>query len=595
MADQPTAFPVDPSLPWFSEAAGWPKEVPRNLEFPELTLGDMLRRSARQWPDKRALWFLDTSMTYRELDERVDRFATALHRLGLVKGDVVAILLPNSFQYVIAYYAAARLGCISTGVNPTYKPAEVQHQLNITGAAALVVLDALYESTVAPIISRTDVRHVVATNVTDLADLSFFKRFVGKLLGKIPTGPVPPMAQSFLKMVGVDVAPPEVELGADDPAAYLMTGGTTGVPKAAVLSHRNCVANALQCKTWIYKIGPGAASIGVLPLFHSFGMSAVMNTSLMCGAWVILFPRPPQTEELLDKIEEIAPDGDTMYAAAEVLFQRLAEFPGIAERPFTKKLALCVSGAGPLHRHVQEAFETNTGARLVEGYGLTEASPVVSAGPFWGNRKTGTIGLPFPGTEWKIMDSVEFGKEKQPCPEGEEPDADLHTGELCVAGPQVMVGYLNQPQETADHIKEYQGKLWLLTGDIGYMDPQGRVVLRDRKKQLIKYKGYSVFPKEVEELVAGHAAVLEVAAAGLPDREVGERIKAWVVLRDSHRGKLSEEQLRAWCKDNMAHYKVPSYVEFIDELPKNLIGKVQRRLLQEADPLYVAYHAERKG
>ncbi len=595
MAEQPNPFHVDESLPWFGEEAGWPKEVPCNLDFAAQTLGDMLRSSATQWPNKRALWFLETSMTYKELDEHVDRFATALHRLGLAKGDVVAILLPNSFQYVITYYAAARIGCIATGVNPTYKPAEVQHQLNITGAAALVVLDALYESTVAPIIERTDVRQVIATNVTDLADLSFFKRFLGKLLGKIPTGPVPADAHSYLKMLGVEPTPPQVELGPDDPAAYLMTGGTTGVPKAAVLSHRNCVANALQCKTWIYKIGPGAASIGVLPLFHSFGMSAVMNTSLMCGAWVILFPRPPATEELIARIEEIAPDGDTMYAAAEVLFQRLAEHPGIAERPFTKKLALCVSGAGPLHRHVQEAFEKNTGARLVEGYGLTEAGPVVSAGPFWGNRKTGTIGLPFPGTEWKIMDAVEFGQEKEACPEGQEPDADLHTGELCVAGPQVMVGYLNQPEETADHIKQYQGKRWLLTGDLGYMDPLGRVTLRDRKKQLIKYKGYSVFPKEVEELVAGHSAVLEVAAAGLPDREVGERIKVWVVLRETEQGKLSPEELRTWCKDSMTHYKVPSYVEFIDELPKNLIGKVQRRLLQEADPLYIAYHAERAG
>jgi len=184
------------------------------------------------------------------------------------------------------------------------------------------------------------------------------------------------------------------------------------------------------------------------------------------------------------------------------------------------------------------------------------------------------------------MDPNRFGVVREPCPDGQEPDQELHTGELCVAGPQVMVGYLDQPAETADHIKEWNGKKWLLTGDVGFMDPQGRVMLRDRKKQLIKYKGYSVFPKEVEELVGNHPAVLEVAAAGLPDRETGEKIKAWVVLRPEHRGRVTTEELLAWCRQNMTHYKVPSYLEFIDELPKNLIGKVQRRLLQEADPLY---------
>ncbi len=590
MSERVAAFQVDESKPWFSPDAGWPAEVPKNLDFPDITLGEMLRASTQQWPDNHAAWFLERFLSYRQLDELVDRFATGLHQMGLRRGDVVAILLPNSFQYIISYFAAVRIGCIATGVNPTYKPAEIQHQLNITKARALVVLDALYEPAVAPIVGKTGVAHVIATNIADLAGLSFVKRFLGKLLGKIPSGAVPPTAHSFTALLQTLPAPPKVKLGPDDPAAYLMTGGTTGVPKAAMLSHRNCVANALQCKTWIYKIRPGAANLAVLPFFHSFGMTAVMNTSLICGAWVACFPRPPKAEELMDTVARICPDGMTMYAGAEVLFQKLSDVPGLGAHPFVKKLGLCVSGAGPLHRHVQDDFEKATGSRLVEGYGLTEASPVVSAGSFWGVRKVGTIGLPFPGTEWKIMDAVQFGVEKEPCPEGEAPDADRHTGELCVAGPQVMLGYLDQPEETADHIMEHEGKRWLRTGDIGYMDPFGRVTLRDRKKQLIKYKGYSVFPKEVEDLVAGHEAVADVAVAGLPDREVGERIKAWVVLRPERRGSISPEQLKAWCQENMTHYKVPSYVEFIDELPKNLIGKVQRRQLQEADPIFKAFH-----
>jgi long-chain acyl-CoA synthetase len=234
-----------------------------------------------------------------------------------------------------------------------------------------------------------------------------------------------------------------------------------------------------------------------------------------------------------------------------------------------------VSGAGPLHRPVQEAFERRTGGRLTEGYGLTESSPVVSAGPFWGKRKIGSIGLPFPGTDWKILESdgtreLKFGE----------------MGEICVHGPQVMKGYLNQPEETAEVLADIDGKIWLRTGDIGYMDEDGWIFIRDRKKQLIKYKGYSIFPKEIEELVGQHPAVSEVAAAGIPDPETGEVIKVWVVLRPEYQNKITEQELINWAKENMTHYKVPRMVEFRKDLPKSMVGKVMRRELQEADPLY---------
>ena len=572
---------VDESRPWFSEEAGWPDEVPRNLEFPELTLGDMLRQAARRWPGYRVAWSLNTYMSFRELDERVDRFATGLHRLGVGKGDVIAILLPNSFQYVIAYYALARLGAIATGVNPTYKAGEIQHQLRTVGARGLIALDALYESAVEPIIARTDVRLVVGTNLADLAYGLGIKRALGKLLGKIPSGKLPPTAHSFIELMATEPALPEVEIDVhEDPATYIMTGGTTGVPKAAVLTHFNVVSNAIQSRAWLYKVPPGAMNVGILPLFHSFAMTCVMNLSIYSGLWMMLFPKPPETRDLLDTVMRLGPDEGAMYAGAEVLFQRVAEFEDIGEYDLAGKLTMCVSGAGPLHRPVQEAFERATGARIVEGYGLTEASPVVCAGPFWGNRKIGTIGLPFPGTEWKIMDT-ETGKKAM----GTGPD---ESGEIFVAGPQVMKSYLNQPEETAETIEERDGKRWLLTGDIGWMDEQGRITINDRKKQLIKYKGYSVFPKEVEELVGGHEGVSEVAVAGLPDPETGEVIKAWVVLRPEAKGSLSEAQLRAWCKENVTHYKVPRHIEFRDDLPKTIVGKVLRRELQEADPLWTA-------
>jgi len=334
---------------------------------------------------------------------------------------------------------------------------------------------------------------------------------------------------------------------------------------------------------------PGVGVIGVIPLFHSFAHTCVMNISVRLGTWMLLFPRPPQTEELLRRITELAPpEKGLVYVGAEILFKRLAEHPGIASSGVAGKLSLCVSGAGPLHRHVQEAFERETGGRLSEGYGLTEATPVVSANPFWGERKTGTIGLPFPGTEWRIVDPKDHRRDMGRG--GEE-----RMGELAVAGPQVMVGYLDRPEETADTIVEMDGKRWLLTGDIGYMDNDGQVVLRDRKKQLIKHKGYSVYPKEVEELVAGHAAVSDVAVAGIPDPVDGEVIKAWVVLKPEWKGRVAEEALLAWCRENITHYKVPAFVEYRDDLPKTLVGKVMRRELQEADPLFVQRVKERKA
>jgi len=575
MASNP--YYVDENRPWFTKEAGWPDEVPKNEEFQKITLGDMLDSAAGEFPDHNAIWFLDTHMTFRQLQDNVNRLATAIAKLGLQKGDVLALLLPNSFQYVISYYACMKLGVILTGVNPTYKPGEVKHQLKLTGAKAIIVLDVLYEATLAPIINDTDIKHVICTNVTDLKQLSGFKRWLGKKMGKIPFAPTPPGALSFMDLLKTEPSVPKVELDADDIAVYIMTGGTTGVPKAAVLSHFNCVSNARQSRLWLWKTEPGACAIGVLPLFHSFAMTCVMNICVNFGGMMMLFPRPPANKELVETIMRVTPPQGSMYVGAEVLFKRLADWPEVNNYDLAGKIVLCVSGAGPLHRPVQEAFEKVTGARLVEGYGLSEASPVVSAGPFWGNRKIGTIGLPFTGTEWKIVDSVDPNKE---MPQGE-------AGELAVAGPQVMIGYLNNDEETAETIVTLDdGKRWLLTGDIGRMDEHGRVVIEDRKKQLIKYKGYSVFPTEIETMMMQHEAVSESAVAGLPDPEAGEVIKAWCVLREDFKGKLTEEDLISWAKENFTHYKVPRHVEFIDELPKTIVGKVMRRTLQENDPIF---------
>jgi long-chain acyl-CoA synthetase len=316
--------------------------------------------------------------------------------------------------------------------------------------------------------------------------------------------------------------------------------------------------------------------VGVIPLFHSFGMSAVMNAAIRSGMWMMLFPRPPETRDLIRTIHEKAPDRQTYFPGVEILFRKIAESPHISEFPVGKKIRACISGAGPLREEVKNLFEEKTGAPLLEGYGLTEASPVVSGGPLGTIRTTGTIGLPLTGLEWKIVDMDDSSKELGP---GEK-------GELLVAGPTIMKEYLDDPEETARAITIADSKRWLHTGDIGYMDEHGRVVLSDRKKQLIKVKGFSVFPREVEERIAMHQGVKEAAVAGLPDRDTGEAVKAWVVPSAEAEAPLSEELLKQWCSENMAQYKVPKYIDFIEEIPRNNLGKVMRRELQEKDPLY---------
>ncbi|KKK63884.1 hypothetical protein LCGC14_2989790, partial [marine sediment metagenome] len=300
-------------------------------------------------------------------------------------------------------------------------------------------------------------------------------------------------------------------------------------------------------------------------------------------------PRPPPTEEFLKEITHIPAPNGLFYAGAEILFKRIADFPRLDKFPdLMGKLKLSISGAGPLHAPVQQAFQKNTGGRIVEGYGLSEASPIVSGGNLFGESPLGTIGMPFPGTDWGIFDANEF--EKGPIADGSSKSkyGEENTGEICVCGPQVMQGYLNQPEESAETLKTWDGRTWLLTGDIGFMNEDGTIAIRDRKKQLIKVAGHSVFPAEVETMLMSHEAVSEAAVAGLPDPKgkVGEITKAWVALQPEHKGKITEEELIAWTQKNMTKWKCPAIIEFIDEIPKNILGKIQRRTLQEADPLY---------
>ncbi|MHA2391655.1 MAG: AMP-binding protein [Promethearchaeota archaeon] len=581
---------VNEDKAWFKK--WWPEGTPKNHTFEKISLGEYFERQRKKYDTDNMMWFLESWMTYEETGQAIDSLATALHKLGVKKDDIVAFLMPNCFQYVICFYATVKLGAIATGINPTYKPLEVLHQLKMTNAKALITLDALYGELASPIINKTNIEMVIYTNIADLASgLPGWKKGLGKLIGKIPKGKVDfPKAIKFLDLLDTEPDFPKVDFDpTEHPATYIMTGGTTGVPKATVLTHFNLVSNAIQCVLWVGGEDPGVGDIGAIPLYHSFAMTAVMNVAIGLGGWMMLFPRPPPTGEFLKEITHIDAPKGLFYAGAEILFKRIAEFPNLEKFPdLMGRLRLSISGAGPLHAPVQQAFQENTKGRIVEGYGLSEASPVVSAGNLFGESPIGTIGMPLPGTDWGIFDTDEF--EKGPIATGLKGSkyGEEFTGEICVCGPQVMKGYLNQPEESADTLKQWDARTWLLTGDIGFMNEDGTIAIRDRKKQLIKVAGHSVFPAEVETMLMSHEAVSEAAVAGLPDPagKVGEITKAWVSLRPEYEGKITGEELKTWTEKNMTKWKCPAMIEIIDEVPKNIMGKIQRRVLQEADPLF---------
>ena len=559
--------------PWYDD---WPQGVPKMLDYPQVSLSDLLRDTAAKYPNERAIVFLDTVMTYRELDDAVDRMATALANLGLKKGDVVGLILPNSFQFVIAFYACQRLGITTTAINPTYKALEIRHQLNDAGAKALVVLDSVYPEA-GRILGETGVQHVIGTNVVDLVKMGGLKKWLGKKLGKIPTGELPSNALSFVELLKTAPNPPKVEVDPmNDIAALQYTGGTTGTPKGAMLTSYNLVSNAVAGKAWIGDdLPPSTGWVGVLPLFHVFAMTCCMNIAVATGGFMLLFPKPP--ESMLEWAEQVAKWGkgtNMCMAGVAVLFNKINNTAGL-EKYDLSPLTTCLSGAGPLPRDVQLKFEEKTKARVVEGYGLSESSPVVTANPIveqpGKERVMGSIGLPFPNTDCKIMD-IETGDNQL----GFGPE---EVGELCFKGPQVMKGYLNRPEESARTLRDG----WLYTGDIAYMNERGWIFIMDRAKDLVKHKGFSVFPKEVEDYMFSHPDILEVAVIGLPHPKVGEILKAFVVLQPDSVGKVSEDDIIAWCKDNMTSYKVPSIVEFRDELPKTMVGKVLRRVLKEEE------------
>jgi len=548
--------------PWirFYEAG-----VPPTLTYPDVTLGTILHQTALKFPDRTALLFYGKKIAYRELDALADRFAHALLALGVRKGDRVALMLPNIPQMVIAYYGTLRIGAVAVPTNPLYHEHELEIQLKDSGAETLVAVDMFYP-VIPPVLPRTGVRHLILCGIKDF--LPFPLDVLYPLKARIDrqwvsVRRVPPIYDFRALTRHESAAAVDAAVSPDDTALLQYTGGTTGVPKGAVLTHRNLVANAVQSRAWLTLHQEGDVIVlGVIPFFHVYGMTTAMNLGILIGAELVLLPKF-HTREVLHSIEKYRPE---IFPGVQAMYLAIGNYPKI-RRYDLSSLKIAISGAGPLMHEVQERFEHLTDARIIEGYGLSEASPVTHANPLFGRRKTGTIGLPWPDTEARIVD---IGTGEKTLPVGE-------AGELVIRGPQVMKGYWNKPEETARTLRGG----WLHTGDIATMDEEGYFTIMDRIKDMIKTAGESVYPREVEEVLYMHPKVKEAVVVGIPHEFLGEEIKAYIVLKKGETA--TAEEIIQFCRQLLSKFKVPKEVEFRDRLPKTLVGKVLRRVLRDEE------------
>lgn len=548
---------------WYDEG------VPVDVKIPEVPLYTFLDDSASKFPNRDSMIFMGRRVSFREFKESSDKFSKALsEKWNIEKGDVVALFLPNLPQFAIAYYGAIKAGAVVTPINPLYTSRELTYQLKTSGARLLVSLD-LFKPRVEEALKEVSVEGVIYTGVDDY--LPGFISVLYRLKEKKPKigfdGKKTVKFKELLK--SFEAKPPKVDINPrEDLVALMYTGGTTGVPKGAMLTHYNLVANAVQVDAWL-KMGVKGRDvmIGVLPWFHIYGQTTVLHTGVYRAATIIVFPQ----FRLEDILKAIVKYKANMFHGVPTIYSLIVNYPEIKKYDL-KSVEACVSGAAPLPVAVAKKFEEITGGRLREGYGLTETSPVTHVNPIYGRYKLGSIGVPIPNTYAAIADP------EKPIllPPGE-------VGELVISGPQVMRGYHNMPEENKEVFFELYGKKWFRTGDMAYMDEEGYFYIVERKKDLIKYKGYSVYPREVEEVLYQHECITEAAVIGVPDLKVGEYVKAFVVLKPECKGKVSAEDIISYCEKNLAPFKVPKTVEFRDTLPKSTVGKVLRRVLREEE------------
>ncbi|HSD49269.1 MAG TPA: long-chain fatty acid--CoA ligase [Actinomycetota bacterium] len=558
--------------PWFSS---YPPDVPHTLEpYPGLSVFGMLEASARTHGDAPALAWFGRKISYARLLREVERCSAALADIGVGKGDRVALIMPNCPQYVIAFYATARLGAIVVGNNPLYTTREMEHQLRDCAPSVVVVLDLLY-SDFADLFETVGLQHVVVARLNDY--MSFPKKQLAPRLvlrkrqleqGK-PWPPVPKGAPVTWWEGWLRAAGPAPVAALVDPAAeavgLIYTGGTTGISKGATLSHLNMVANAMQAAAYLGLVEGKEALLGPLPFFHSFGM-LTMNVAVLIAGKMVPIPNPRDLHMVLD---EMAKEKPTFVPGVPRLFNAINESP-LADKLDLRSVKACISGAAPLPAAVAQRFaEITGGARLVEGYGLTECSPVTHANPLDAPRP-GCIGLPMPDTDCRIVDLEDPERVLEP---GER-------GELCVKGPQVMLGYWNRPEETALAIRNG----WFHTGDVAIMEPDGYFRIVDRLKEMILVSGFNVYPNEIEDALYHHPKISKVAVIGVPDEKTGEAVKAFVVLKEGETATV--EELVTWARDpanGLTAYRTPKQIEFRESLPETMVGKVLRRVLAEEE------------
>jgi long-chain acyl-CoA synthetase len=554
--------------PWHKN---WPPNMPKTIRYPLTPLHELLEMSAEKHPTHPAIYFMGKTITYQELGESVDHFAAALDKLGVKQGDRVAIYLPNIPQYIISFYAVSKIGAINTAVSPQYRERELEHQINDSGAETLIYLDLLHP-VVTKVRDKVKLKNHIAASIGEY--LPSAKRIIGGLLGKVPKHQISPdtgvhQFKPLLESVLPD--PPDVKIDPkEDLVALQYTGGTTGTPKGAMLTHYNLVSNAACCAYWLHgQDAPNMETKDVfltaLPLFHIYGMTTAMNAPIYMAGTMVMLPRP----DPLEVLKAIQNQKVTVYCGVPTLYSMLIDHPDI-RRYSLRTVKFCISGSAPLPPEVQKRFMELSGGVLVEGYGLTESSPVTHSNPLDPTLKTvkiGSIGLPWPDTDAKIVD-VQIGKKE--LAQGQD-------GELIVKGPQIMKGYWNLPDETKEVLRDG----WLYTGDIAKMDEQGYFFITDRKKDLIKYKGYSVYPREIEDVLYEHPAVKLCAVVGKPDKIAGELPKAFIVLKEGQ--KATEDDIKKFVKAKVASYKTIREVEFRTELPMTPVGKVLRRKLREEE------------
>lgn len=538
--------------PWLAHYDYW---VPPHVSYPERPLWEILDAAYVDVPDRVATVFQGATLTYRDIKVRSDWFAASLERLGIGKGDRVGIMLPNCPQYLIAAFGALRRGAIVVNVNPSFTGRELRGLALDSGIRAIVTLDAL-APTVREVRGQTAIEHVILTSLAEYAAEAL----------------APPRADDGLTfadlVVGEGRAPvTRVPIEPDDVAVLQYTGGTTGTPKGAMLTHRNIFANVIQTEVYTYRSRTRgeARYLLVIPFFHIFGFTVGMMKGAWIGATLLLFPRF-DVEGILSAIRDHAP---TYFPGVPTIWGALLAHPR-ADEYGLDRIRVCTSGAAPLPQEFIDRFERRFGRSLFEGFGLSEASPVTHSTPLFGFRKAGTVGLPMPDTDIRIVD-VDTGTIDLPAGEA---------GELCICGPQVMKGYWNQPEETARVLRTHaDGRVWLHTGDIATIDEDGYTRIVQRKKDLIIVDGFNVYPSEVEGVLLQHPAVAQAAALGRPDAYHGESVHAAVVLREG--ASLTTEELIAYCRTELAPYKVPRTLEVRSALPLTAVGKVLYRVLRD--------------